>query len=160
MVRFRRSAYGTRRPRGAALGYNSLVSDVPRNRRSLALRLATLLVVAAVLAALSFWLRGAGRDASAVPLYPNDVLSTWHKGSAAQKRATAELLVAQMQRDGIFGPLTEAALKDPRGTQKLVDEVVVSLDSAGHRNKKTYAPPSQSLLVTAEGLAETMGWNK
>ncbi len=144
-----------------ALGYNARVSEVPRNRRQVAFRVAALFTLVAVLAAASFWFRAGGGDAGdAEPLNPNDVMGIWPEASPAQKRATAELLLSELQSGGIIGPRTAAALADPGGKQKLIDELVAALDAAANRQRSEYVSPSLSITITATRTAVQMGWNQ
>ena len=141
------------------LGYNARVSEVPRNRRQVAFRVAALFTLVAVLAAASFWFRAGGGDAGdAEPLNPNEVMGTWPEASPAQKRATAELLLSEMQSDGNLGPHTQAALADPGGKQKLIDELVAALDASANRRRTEYVSPSLSITFTATRAAAEMGW--
>ena len=143
------------------LGYNARVSPVPRNRRQVAFRVATLVTIVAVLAAASFWfLVGAGDVGDAEPLNPNDVMGLWPEASLAQKRATAELLLSEMQSGGNLGPRTGATLADPGGKEKLIDELVTALDASANRYRTEYVSPSLSITFTATRAATQMGWRQ
>ena len=145
--------------RAPAVGYNAHMSELPRNRRLLVLRIGTLVAVAAVLAAVAIWLPSGG-DTGAEPLYPNDSMIAWRTATPAQKQATAEMFVAQLQRDGAFGPKTQAALQDPRELRKLAGELVAALNAAANRDLSEYVPPTQAIFLTAARVAVLKGWDQ
>ena len=142
-----------------ALGYNACMDELPRNRRLLVYRIGTLVAVAAVLAAVAVWLP-VGGDTGAEPLYPNDTMTAWRTATLAQKRATAEMFVAQLQRDGAFGPKTQAALQDPRELRKLADELVAALNAAANQDLSEYVPRTQALAITAARMVVLQGWDQ
>src|SRR3990172_7647431 len=83
---------GSPRP---AFGYNDGVDEEFRNRRSVALQVGAMVVlVAALVLMVVFLLRGGGGPAQ--PLNAYDAMSLWRSASAVQKRATAEMLLAEM----------------------------------------------------------------
>lgn len=135
------------------------MNELPRNRRLFVLRLGALVAVAAVLAAVAIWLPGGG-DAGAEPLYPNDTMLAWRTATPAQKQATAEMFVAQLQRDGAFGQKTQAALQDPRELRKLEGELVAALNDAANRDLSEYVPPTRAIFLTAERVAVLKGWDQ
>jgi hypothetical protein len=136
------------------------VNEVPRNRRQVVFRVATLFALVAVLAAFAFWFPFVGDTGDTEPLNPNDIMGLWAKARPAQKRATAELLLSEMQRDGKLNLRTEAALAEPGGKQKLIAELVAALDASADRNRTEYMSPSLSITFAATRAATQMGWGQ
>jgi hypothetical protein len=127
-------------------------------RRS-TLRLAAIGAAVGVLLALVFGLRSLDTGKSE-PLNPNDAMSSWLVATAEQKRATAELLLAELRRDQKLGPQTQAALADPEQAPGLADQLVAALDRATDRNVKDYVSPGQSIARTAASIATKEGWSE
>jgi hypothetical protein len=136
------------------------MDELPRNRRLFVYRIGALLAAAAVLAAIAFLLRGRGDAGGAEPLYPNDAMLAWRAATPEQKLATAEMFVAQLRRDGAFGPKTRAALQDPGQARKIADELVAALNAAANRDLSEYVPPTQEIYRTAARVVVLKGWDQ
>jgi hypothetical protein len=147
-----------RSQRISAFGYNDRVNEIPANRPNVMLRAGALLALVAALAAVVFWLRGGAGDAMA--LNPNDSMASWRSASSGQKRATAEMLVVELRRDGTLGPVNRAVLDGPGGLGTFVEGLVAALDAATDRNRAEYVSPGEPIARTATGAAFKMGWNK
>ena len=115
-------------------------------------------LVAALVLMVVFLLRGGG--GSDQPLNAYDAMSLWRSASAVQKRATAEMLLVEMQRDGKLGPQNRAVLNGPGGLAVFCDELVGALDAATDRNQSAYVSPGDPIALTAAAIAVTKGWDK
>lgn len=115
-------------------------------------------MVAALVLMVVFLLRGPGGPAE--PLNPYDAMSTWRIASPAQKRATAEVLLVEMQREGTLGLQNRAVLAGSGGLQTLADELVGALDAATDRNQSAYVSPGEPIARTAAAIAVKKGWDK
>jgi hypothetical protein len=128
------------------------------HRRNVALRVGALVVLVAALVTAVFVLQGGvGSDQ---PLNPNDPMSVWRMASHAEKRATAEILLVELQREGTLRPQNRAVLNGPGGLQVFCDELVAALDLATDRNQPAYVSPGEPLARTAAAIAAAKGWDK
>lgn len=116
------------------------------------------MVVAVLVLMVVFLLRGGGGPAE--PLNAYDAMSLWRSASAVRKRATAEMLLVEMRREGTLGPQNRAALNGPGGLAVFCDELVAALDAATDRNQAAYVSPGEPIARTAAAIAAAKGWDK
>ena len=129
-------------------------------RRGSWLRLAGVAAVAALLVAVLVIARMGAPAADAEPLNPHDPMSAWKAASTAQKRATASVLLEELQIQHRLGPQTEATLAARVAQEKLLDQLVSELDAATDPDVKAYVSPGQSMFQTSSKLAVEQGWDK
>jgi hypothetical protein len=128
-------------------------------RRTSLLRLAGVGAVLVLLVGLVIASRMAGTGDNAEPLTPYDPMSLWREATPAQKRATAERLLDELQVEQQIGPQTSAMLKDPVSRAALVEQLVAGLDAGVDQNVMAYVPPGQPIMQTAKALAASYGWS-
>jgi len=129
-------------------------------RRGSWLRLAGVVAVVALLVGVLVIVRWSAPPADATPLNPHDPMSAWKRLSTAQKRATASVLLEELQIQNRLGPQTSARLADRDAREKFVEELISSLDAAVDPNVKAYVSPGQSMFQTASNLAGQEGWDQ
>jgi hypothetical protein len=127
-------------------------------RRGAVLRLVGLFALMAALVALVLGLRMAGSSGAA--LNTNDPMSMWSEASLESKQASAKALVEQFEREGKFGPITKQRYRGFDGRRRLVEDMVLGLDTSADRMQKEYVSPGEPIRRTAEAIVVRQGWDK
>lgn len=132
----------------------------PAERKRSLLNLAMLAGVAVLLVAVVLATRSVRDSSDADPLYPTDSMAAWRTAGEAKKHATAAALLEVLRTERRIGARTADALESPVAQRALVNELIAGLDEATDRNQKAYVSPSQSILRTAEVVANRAGWDQ
>ena len=99
-------------------------------------------------------------QSEAQPLNLNDAMSLWREASPAEKLATAEVIVQELQGSGYFGAVSQSKVKRSVGRRQRREEIITALDDATNTDIKAYVSPSQSILRTIEDAGRKQDWDK
>lgn len=125
------------------------------------LRLLGLVAAAAVLLLLAFSFgQLSGEAAPSGPLHPDDTMRLWSEANFSQKQATAEVLVRQLESEGLFGPQTKSRFAAAGGRQALARELSSELDAAANPDVKAYVSPSESMARVARRAVGLLNWDQ
>ena len=135
------------------------VNQNPSDRRRSVFRLLALGAIVIVLLGI-FVAAKLVNQSDALPLNPNDAMSMWREANPAQKLATAEVIVQELQDSGYFGPISQSKVKRSVGRRHRKEEIITALDDATNIDIKVYVSPSQSMQRTIEDAGRKQGWDK